>query len=327
MEPSSERVRLVESATADIELEHQTNMATRPPAAPRWFYVSTTAVGVLGLLLLLATQPSPCDSPAEGDGRDTQPTKATQPPPPPPPVVPDSALRAGESLPSSGSYAGRSSSSPRVLRRAVLVLADYMATSDIEPFAPSTSEITTPRLRRMAAEGVIFTSFYSASPICGPSRASLLSGLYPRHVGLEVNLVEGDPGLPPSVPTLPRRFSDAGWSTSLSGKCTSMCHPPANAFIGCRLMLVIDWCDMPLVLCGLGAWQGILATTIPIVRTRTGLVIFLDFLTGILRITATDPLLVVAQGLATTHPRTCWCGTGSQLQQRATPQICSQITP
>ncbi len=334
MEPSSERERLVEIA-ADIELD-QTNVVIRPPAAPRWFYASTTAVGVLGLLLL-ATQPA--SRPVTGaSGTDTQP-KATQLPPPPPSVVPDSASRAGaravaaavpvprsrDPLPISGSYAGRSSSSPRVLRRAVLVLADYMATSDIEPFAPSTSEIATPRLRRMAAEGVIFTSFYTASPICGPSRASLLSGLYPRHVGLEVNLVEGDPGLPPSVPTLPRKLSDAGWATSLSGKCTPNGHPSATALIRCRHILAVYWSRW--FVCGLGAWQGILGTTVPIVRTRMVLVIFLDLLTGILDITAMGPLLAVAQALAATPPRTCWCGTGNQLQQRATPQICSQITP
>ncbi len=231
MEPSSERVRLVEIA-ADIELE-QTNAVIRP-AAPRWFYVTTTALGVLGLLLLVIQPARPVTG---ASGADSQP-KATQLPPPPPLVAPDSASRAGARaaaavpagsggpLLSSGSYARRSSSSPRVLRRAVLALADYMATSDIEPFGPSTSEIATPRLRRMAAEGVIFTSFYTASPICGPSRASLLSGLYPRHVGLEVNLLEGDPGLSTSVPTLPRRFSDAGWATSLSGKCTP--HVPST---------------------------------------------------------------------------------------------------
>ena len=45
-------------------------------------------------------------------------------------------------------------------------------------------EFDSPRIDRMAAEGVRFTSYYAAAPICSPSRAGLLTGCYPRRVGL-----------------------------------------------------------------------------------------------------------------------------------------------
>ena len=44
--------------------------------------------------------------------------------------------------------------------------------------------IKTPRLDRMAAEGVRFTHFYAAAPVCTPSRAALMTGCYPQRVGM-----------------------------------------------------------------------------------------------------------------------------------------------
>src|SRR6185295_5330950 len=58
----------------------------------------------------------------------------------------------------------------------VVVLVDDMGWSDIGPYG---GEIPTPNLDALAARGVRFTQFYS-TPRCSPSRASLLTGVYPH---------------------------------------------------------------------------------------------------------------------------------------------------
>src|SRR5579884_2489074 len=62
----------------------------------------------------------------------------------------------------------------------LLILADDLGFSDIGCFG---SEIATPNLARLAAGGVRFTQFYNAARCC-PSRASLLTGLYPQQAGM-----------------------------------------------------------------------------------------------------------------------------------------------
>jgi len=43
------------------------------------------------------------------------------------------------------------------------------------------TEVKTPRIDQLAAEGIRFTDYYAAAPICSPSRAGLLTGAYPRR--------------------------------------------------------------------------------------------------------------------------------------------------
>jgi hypothetical protein len=62
----------------------------------------------------------------------------------------------------------------------VLILADDMGFSDIACYG---SEIATPNLDRLAAQGARFSQFYSCARCC-PSRASLLTGLYPHQAGI-----------------------------------------------------------------------------------------------------------------------------------------------
>ena len=45
----------------------------------------------------------------------------------------------------------------------------------------------TPNLDRLASEGVIFNQAYTSSPVCSPSRASLISGQYPHNHGVMIN--------------------------------------------------------------------------------------------------------------------------------------------
>jgi len=63
----------------------------------------------------------------------------------------------------------------------VFILCDDLGYGDLGSYG---SRIHTPNLDRMAAEGVRFTNFCSADPVCSPSRAALLTGRYPTRVGV-----------------------------------------------------------------------------------------------------------------------------------------------
>lgn len=64
----------------------------------------------------------------------------------------------------------------------VIVFTDDQGYADVGCFGAPL--IKTPRLDRMASEGMRFTDFYSSSPVCTPSRASLMTGCYAQRVGL-----------------------------------------------------------------------------------------------------------------------------------------------
>src|SRR5215211_1091499 len=59
----------------------------------------------------------------------------------------------------------------------VFILADDLGRGDVGCYGGKIAP--TPNLDRVAAEGTRFTSYYSASPICSPSRAGLITGQYP----------------------------------------------------------------------------------------------------------------------------------------------------
>jgi len=62
----------------------------------------------------------------------------------------------------------------------ILILTDDQGYNDLGCFGSKL--INTPNIDRMAAEGVKLTSFYTGAPICGPSRAALLTGCYSQRV-------------------------------------------------------------------------------------------------------------------------------------------------
>lgn len=82
------------------------------------------------------------------------------------------------------------------------------------------SQIPTPNIDQMAAEGVRFTQFYAASNICSPSRAGLLTGRYPTRVGVPYVLSTPNPatGLSPSETTMAQTLKAAGYFTTCVGK-------------------------------------------------------------------------------------------------------------
>ena len=83
---------------------------------------------------------------------------------------------------------------------------------------------STPHLDRLAAEGMRFTDFYMASPVCSPSRRAMLTGCYPPRIGFgsfdgRGVLFPGDPiGLNPSEITIAALLRDAGYATKIVGK-------------------------------------------------------------------------------------------------------------
>ena len=103
----------------------------------------------------------------------------------------------------------------------VVILVDDMGWADIGPFG---SEMATPNLNALAANGVRFTQFYS-TPRCSPSRASLLTGLYPHQAGmghLDNVIRPGSLGttgrLNDRSVTIPEVLHEAGYFTAMSGK-------------------------------------------------------------------------------------------------------------
>ncbi|SDS33498.1 sulfatase family protein [Actinopolymorpha singaporensis] len=75
-------------------------------------------------------------------------------------------------------------------------------------------EIETPHLDRLAEQGVLFENCYVQNPVCGPSRASLMTGRYVANHGLWANGV----GLPDHERLFTRDLADAGYDCGLVGK-------------------------------------------------------------------------------------------------------------
>ena len=99
----------------------------------------------------------------------------------------------------------------------VLIVTDDMGYADMG--SQGATDIRTPNLDRMAAEGTRFTSFYVAQPVCTASRAAFLSGSYPNRVGLQGALNHTSRnGIHPDEWLLPEMFKARGYATSGMGK-------------------------------------------------------------------------------------------------------------
>ena len=109
----------------------------------------------------------------------------------------------------------------------VLILADDLGWADLSLYGNRFNE--TPRLERLAAEGVRFTQFY-AGPVCSPTRANLLSGRDQARFGITQHIPGHrrpfarliDPIVPPQLPlqveTYAERLRTAGYTTGYFGK-------------------------------------------------------------------------------------------------------------
>ncbi|PAU64768.1 choline-sulfatase [Pseudomonas sp. PIC25] len=95
----------------------------------------------------------------------------------------------------------------------LFIMADQMA-APILPIHDPASPIKMPNLGRLAAEGVVFDAAYCNSPLCAPSRFSLVSGQLPSKIGAYDNAAD----FPADVPTYAHYLRRLGYRTALSGK-------------------------------------------------------------------------------------------------------------
>jgi len=107
----------------------------------------------------------------------------------------------------------------------ILIFTDDQGYNDLGCFGSET--IKTPHIDQLAAEGRKFTSFMVASPVCTPSRAGLLTGSYPKRVGLHKGVLfpTSDYGLNPDEYTIADHFKSLGYATACIGKWHLGHHP------------------------------------------------------------------------------------------------------
>lgn len=105
----------------------------------------------------------------------------------------------------------------------IFILTDDMGYGDIGCY---NGKYQTPNVDRMAAEGIRFTNYYSASPVCSPSRTGFITGMAPSKWNITNYLsdkkhnatCEQKDFLDPSAPTIAKVFKAAGYATGHFGK-------------------------------------------------------------------------------------------------------------
>ena len=107
----------------------------------------------------------------------------------------------------------------------VIIFADDQGYGDLSCFGSQT--IQTPNVDRLAQEGRKFTSFMVASPVCTPSRAALLTGCYPKRVGMHQHVLfpTSKKGLNPNEHTIADHLKSQGYATACFGKWHLGHHP------------------------------------------------------------------------------------------------------
>lgn len=105
----------------------------------------------------------------------------------------------------------------------VILLCDNLGYGDVGCFG--STKHRTPHLDKMARQGLRLTSFYSVSGVCTPSRAGLMTGCYPRRVGLHLTDPDGavlrpvsPNGLHPDEITIAEVLKSRGYRTACIGK-------------------------------------------------------------------------------------------------------------
>ncbi len=99
----------------------------------------------------------------------------------------------------------------------IMILADDLGSVDLNCYGAT--DLATPVLDRLAHRGVRFTQCCAAAPVCSPSRAAFITGLYPQRAGVPGNVARTDEaGMPPSTRTVAEVFAEHGYATGHVGK-------------------------------------------------------------------------------------------------------------
>ena len=100
----------------------------------------------------------------------------------------------------------------------IVIFTDDQGYNDLSCFG--STKIKTPNIDSIAKDGRKFTSFYVASPVCSPSRAALLTGCYPKRVGMEKHVVfpAHKHGMHTDEVTIADLLKDNGYATACVGK-------------------------------------------------------------------------------------------------------------
>ncbi len=103
----------------------------------------------------------------------------------------------------------------------IIFLADDLGYADIG--VNGCKDIPTPNIDSIASNGVRFTDGYATHCVCSPSRAGLMSGMYPHRFGFEHNsgperFADPNFGQPREVPTLAEKLKGADYATGMIGK-------------------------------------------------------------------------------------------------------------
>jgi len=116
----------------------------------------------------------------------------------------------------------------------IIIFTDDQGYNDLGCFG--SPNIKTPNIDRLADEGRKYTSFYTACSVCSPSRTALLTGCYPKRVGMHRHVLfpQSDYGLNPDEITIADHLKTNGYATACIGKWHLGHHPEtlprANGF-------------------------------------------------------------------------------------------------
>jgi len=101
----------------------------------------------------------------------------------------------------------------------IFILADDLGYGDVGCFGQK--KILTPRMDRLASEGMRFTQHYAGNAVCAPSRCVLMTGLHPGHAFIRDNAEvkpEGQMSLPENAATISKLLHRRGYATGAFGK-------------------------------------------------------------------------------------------------------------
>lgn len=111
--------------------------------------------------------------------------------------------------------------SPAAPPNVVLLVVDDLGYADLG--VSGMKDIPTPNMDRLVKEGLRFSDAYMVASLCAPSRAGLVTGVYPQRFGIEFNpgrprTADSTYGLPRGTPTIAEAFKAGGYVTGLVGK-------------------------------------------------------------------------------------------------------------